>query len=466
MKDTDIRIREAEAHFTNERARKPLWTGSSVVSEAACCHVRVRVENGKGAVEDGWGAALLADFWPRPSMVAEHAGQAAVRCFVERLCAEAADNNEWGHPIDLFVELERRLDPLATVAARDCRLAVGLPYHAALVASAPVDAALHDAFGKVNGISTYEGYGPGYMDHDLAYYLGSEFKGRWLDGFIRPAMLPELPVFHVVGDHDRLRAAPEPPDEPHDGLPESLDRWIEWGNLTCLKLELRGTDLDWDVNRLLETYAVARETQAALGRNELYLSVGSSNPCGPPDYMIEMLEKVREASPEAHERILYIEQPAEQDIHACHHDMRPLSRIKPILIDESLITMDDFDLAVEWGWSGIALKSCWGQSMALLFVAKCEAMGLSYTFQDVTNPGLSLLHSTGLAARLKSLNGFEANGWPDFPAASGPERAAHPEVFHVRDGKVRTGSLGGSGLGYRMERIQRPIFLESKPAGV
>jgi len=55
-----------------------------------------------------------------------------------------------------------------------------IPLLGALVCASPIDAALHDAFGKVNEISTYDGYGPKFMDKHLGYLLGQKYKGKYI----------------------------------------------------------------------------------------------------------------------------------------------------------------------------------------------------------------------------------------------------------------------------------------------
>ena len=132
--------------------------------------------------------------------------------------------------------------------------------------------------------------------------------------------------------------------------------------------------------------------------------------------------------------------------------------LKPVMVDESLTGLADMDLALELGWSGVALKTCKCQSMALLVAARAQADGIPYTIQDLTNPGLALLQSVGLAARLKPLMGVEANSRQYFPATSAPEREVHPDIFTLQEGMARTHSLRGPGLGYQIERINRLIF--------
>ena len=135
--------------------------------------------------------------------------------------------------------------------------------------------------------------------------------------------------------------------------------------------------------------------------------------------------------------------------------MRRLARMKPVIVDESLTDLRAFDLALELGWSGIALKSCKCQSADLVFASRAEKAGIPYTVQDLTNPGIALIHSVGLAARLNTLMGVEANSRQFFPKASEPEAKVHPGVFCLKEGCATTESLTGPGLGYRWQEIGR-----------
>jgi L-alanine-DL-glutamate epimerase-like enolase superfamily enzyme len=459
MKDSDIRVVEIEPFFSQEKAREPLKFGAVVVPETTYCHIRARVENRRGTVADGWGAIFVMDFWAFPTPRIEHpVKDRAMRRATELFCQRTAQHKEFAHPIDIFLALEDELRQIADEVTREFALVEPFPFLAALVCASPVDAALHDAFGIATRISTYDGYGPDFMTYDLSRYLGSEFRGRYLSEFIQPHYAPAIPVFHLVGGLDKLRESEVGPDAPDDGLPNSLDRWVERDGLTCLKVKLRGTDIDWDVNRILEVYRIGREVQARQNRDELYLSADTNEQCDSPAYVVEMLQRVREAIPEAYDAILYIEQPTERELAASRHDMRELASLKPVIVDESLTSLDDMDLALELGWSGVALKTCKCHSMALLVAAKAEAAGIPYTVQDLTNPGLALLHSVGLAARLKPLMGVEANSRQYFPATSGPERAVHPDIFTLHDGMAHTSSLRGPGLGYQIDKINRPIL--------
>jgi len=116
--------------------------------------------------------------------------------------------------------------------------------------------------------------------------------------------------------------------------------------------------------------------------------------------------------------------------------------------------VESFDLAMELGWSGVALKSCKGQSSDMLFAAKAGKLGIPYAVQDLTNPSIALIHSVGLGARLFTIMGVEANSRQFFPAStSDAEKRVHEGIFRLQGGEADTSSLRGTGLGYRMDEI-------------
>ncbi len=461
MLDTDIRILEASAFFLDERARTPLKFGAVVMDVVTFCHVRVRAENRRGQVADGWGAIFLSDVWAFPTPRLEHAlKDKAMRRVTQAFCRRASDYKSFAHPIDIFLELESDLQALSAEICRDLALAEAMPFLAALVCASPVDAAIHDAFGKVNGIPTYAGYKPEFVNHDLSAYLGPSLQGRYLSDFIRLKATPTVPIFHLVGGLDVLRESEVQPGALQDGRPNSLERWIEQDGVYCLKVKLRGTDMFWDLNRLTEVYNVARETLGRHGRTALHLSADTNEQCDSPAYMVELLNRLRESEPGAYDALLYVEQPTERDLRAHRFDMRRLAALKPVIVDESLTSLPDMALAIELGWSGVALKTCKCHTMALLVAALAEAAHIPYTIQDLTNPGLALLHSVGLAAHLYPMLGVEANSRQYYPATSAPEEKVHPDIVKVRGGVVRTDSLRGPGLGYQVDKIDRRLWRE------
>lgn len=453
---SDIRILDVEPYFSEETCRTPLKFGNVVVEQIPYCQVKVTVENRAGAPAEGWGGVFLMDFWAFPSPKVSHPDRERAMVELTKTFARTfAEYSGYAHPVEIFWEIEDELKRLNSEVSRRLALAEPMPFLAALVCASPIDAAVHDAFGNANRVSTYEGYGPEFVAHDLSRYLGPSFKGRYISDYLRRSYVPRIPIFHLVGGLDKLRRSEVDENDPQDGLPNSLDEWIERDGLICLKVKLRGTDLEWDVHRIEEVVCIAREAQERRGTSELYFSADTNEQCEHPDYIVEMLRRLEARCPEAFRDLLYVEQPTERDLTAHRFDMRELSKVKPVIVDESLTGLEEFDLAMELGWSGIALKSCKCQSADMVFVAKAAERGVPYTVQDLTNPALALIHSVGLAARLYPMKGVEANARQFFPRTSEPEAKVHPELFTVRDGTVSTESLRGYGLGYQIERIDR-----------
>jgi len=457
MPDTDIRIRQVETFLVPVAARTPLKFGAVVVEKTAIGYARVTAENRAGRVGVGWGAMFLMDLWAWPVSKAAHEDRERAMADLFRAYADCvAGFTDFDHPIAIFHETEADLLRLAADAASRHTPQDAMPRLAALVVASIVDHAVHDAFGQAAGIDTYRGMGPETMGFDLSRYLGDAFRGVYPSQFLRQDYAPRLPVFHLVGGLDVLRRADVPADAPDDGLPNSLDAWIERDGVFCLKVKLRGTDLAWDLARTLEVSRVWHEVRAAR-RPDLppspRLTADTNEQCASPDYLVEYLRKVREAEPRVFDEILYIEQPTGRDLSAHRFDMRPIARLKPVLIDESLTEPADFRLAMDLGWSGLALKSCKGLSSDMLFVPMAELAGVPYAVQDLTNPSLALVESVGLAARTHTILGVEANARQFFPAANEGVARVHAGLAAIRDGYATTASLTGPGLGYRMEEI-------------
>lgn len=456
--NSDIRVLNVATFKADTVCRTPLKFGAVVVDELPIGYARVTVENEGGKVATGWGAMFLMDLWAWPASRASHQAKNEVMCELLDAYGQLLSSFKgFAHPIEIFMETESDLQRLSQEICRRLTPGEEMPFLGALVCASPLDHALHDAFGNVNGIDSYLGYGPEYMSFDLSRYLGPEFKDVYPSQFLRQDYLSSIPVFHLVGGLDLLRREEVGEDLPQDGIPNSLDEWVERDGIFCLKVKLRGNDMAWDVRRTLEVSRVYHRVGESIRRDlpgRPYLSVDTNEQCESPQYMVEYLHRVREQESRVFDEVLYIEQPTERDLRAREWDMRPISKLKPVFIDESLTSIQDFRLAVELGWSGIALKSCKCLSSDLLFVPMAELAGIPYSVQDLTNPSLALIESVGLAARTHPLKGVEANSRQFFPQANELVAAVHPELCHVTSGLARTGSIRGMGLGMQIAKTE------------
>lgn len=448
--NTDIKLVEVEPIYSDATFRVPLKFGSGVVSSITDLVVRVTVETRSGKRGEGLGNILLSDLWGFPSQVVAHEQRdAAMRQVAESFCRFMLDNARFGHPMELYLEAKPHLHEIAAIVDRELGLAEPMPILGALVCASPLDAALADAFGNANQMSTWDAYGPEYMNYDLAQWCGPEFLGRYPGDYLRPVFKPRLPIFHLVGGMDKLTAAENTDQDPQDGLPVSLDQWIERDGIRCFKVKLRGNDNDWDVERTASIAEVVTETYARLGiTDRFYLSTDSNEMNPDPQSVVDYLRRLQERSPLAYDALLYLEQPTERDLTVHRYDLSPVAALKPVVVDEGVTDVERMDLAIQLGWSGVGLKTCKGHSSALLYVAKAKEKGLVLTFQDLTNPGLSLVHEAAFAARIDTLMGFEYNSRQFCPFEQPEVQAKHESLFRVVDGQVSTGSIGEMGIGY------------------
>ena len=449
--DADIRVLKLEPRFRTDKLRFPLKFGRVVVADSTSLIVEATVENRRGMVAEGMGAMPLIDQWafPDPSIPHEKKLEAMMLTGVETCrFIEARSQRSFAHPMDLMLQAREDIFKVARKVDEGVRLGADTPTLGVLVATSPIDAALHDAFGRVNGICSYEGYGPKYMEHDLSLHLGDEFQGRYISDYLRPEYVRELPVFHLVGALDKLTRDEVDPSDPVDGLPVCLEEWIERDGVFCLKVKLSGVDVDWDVRRTKAVAEIAHATLRGMGREEFYLSVDANEMNPNPDTTLEYLRRLRRTSPMAFKNLLYLEQPTERNLAAHMLSMGEVAAVKPVLADEGVTDLGTFDLALKLRWSGVAVKACKWHSSSLLHIAKMEHYGIPYSIQDLTCTGLALVHSASLAARTKPLKGFEYNARQYLPFAYKEVQERHESLFKVRDGLIRTDSLTPTGLGF------------------
>jgi L-alanine-DL-glutamate epimerase-like enolase superfamily enzyme len=203
------------------------------------------------------------------------------------------------------------------------------------------------------------------------------------------------------------------------------------------------------VNRVIAVETVAAEAQAKRGCAAWQYSTDFNEKCADVDYVLEFLKRIKKLSPSAYDRIHYIEQPTHRDL-AAHPEnkMHEAAKLKPIVIDESLISYEALLLAREQGYTGVALKACKGQTEALFAAAAAQKFGMFLCVQDLTCPGYSFLHSASLAARIAPVAAIEGNSRQYCPAANRKLARTFPSMFEIRDGTVGTGVLSGIGLGF------------------
>jgi L-alanine-DL-glutamate epimerase-like enolase superfamily enzyme len=448
-KATDITILEARCFFEPVQFRSPLKFGGRVMDKGCLINVEVRVETRNKRQEAGFGSMPAAPVWAWPSeKVSMEKAEEAMKQLATDVVELAADYPDYGHPIDIIEQFAGEYEHLAKLVQQKQKLPEPPPALAQLVAASPLDAALHDAYGRVHAKNCFDTLSSEYVNHDLSEYLDKSFKGEYLDKYTLREPKPKLPLYHLVGALDPLTAA-DVQKKIGDGLPETLGEWIKYNGLTHLKIKLNGDDLTWDVERVLGVERVAAEAQAARGCKDWHYSLDFNEKCANVDYVLDFLKKVKHGAPAAYERVQYIEQPTNRDLQAHpENKMHAAAKLKPVVIDESLVDFESLLLAREQGYTGIALKAGKGQSDSLLLAAAGQKFGMFLCVQDLTCPGSSFLHSASLAARIPGVAAIEGNGRQYCPAANRRWRAQYPAMFDIKDGTVGTGVLNGVGLGF------------------
>jgi L-alanine-DL-glutamate epimerase-like enolase superfamily enzyme len=445
---TDITIKDIRITYEDFRYRIPIKFGGVALDCVTVLNVEVDVETLGGQRATGFGSMPLGNVWGYPSRTMSYQQTLdAMKAVTERVAAVYRGHREAGHPIGITWTLEHEYLKEADAVGRRLAVADPIPVLATLVCASPFDAALHDAFGKVHELNCYSTYGPDLLSHDLGHYLGSEFAGLRLDRFVSRNAKPRMPLYHLIGALDPLTAA-DVKQPVADGLPETLAEWIPADGLTHLKIKLNGDDLAWDVDRVVGVDRVATEQQAKRGVATWHYSLDFNERCANVGYLLEFLRRVKEKAPAGFERIQYIEQPTRRDLKADRANvMHEASKLRPVVIDESLIDLEGLRLAKEMGYTGAALKACKGQTQSLLMAAAAQKDGMFLCVQDLTCPGASLIHSAGIAAHVPGIVAIESNARQYCPAANAPWAERFPGMFRITDGTMETGLLDGPGLG-------------------
>jgi L-alanine-DL-glutamate epimerase-like enolase superfamily enzyme len=419
------------------------------MSDSRLINVEMIVENGRGQRATGFGSMPIGNIWAWPSSRVEpRQAEKAMMDFAERTLGLYDVIPESGHPVDLVYYVSAEYHHLGKTVAETMGLPEPVPPLAQLVAASPADAALHDAFGRVNRVNSYNALAAEFMNHDLSEYLDEQFAGEYLDKYTLREPKLRMPLYHLVGAVDPLTAA-DVARPVRDGLPETLAEWIADDGLTHLKIKLNGDDLEWDVNRVIAVDDVASEAQAARGCSQWCYSADFNEKCANEEYVLAFLAQIEQRRPAAYQRIQYIEQPTHRDLKSHpQNTMHRAAEKKPVVIDESLVDYESLLLAREQGYSGVALKACKGHTEALFAAAAAQKFGLFLCVQDLTCPGYSFLHSASIAARVPTVAAIEGNGRQYCPTLNRKWAHQFPAMFDITDGTVGTGVLTGIGLGF------------------
>ena len=438
------------------RLRMPFRFGVITVTHGTQAFARVRVRLEDGREGDGFAAEALAAKWfDKDPALSDAQNVDQLRKAIE-ITAAAYRSAPLLSPFDLFAE--HHAAQLA--AGAECGL---LP----LVASfgpALLDRAVLDAVCRILGISFWTAMCTnvvGMRGHPIA----PDLERFDFDGFLaglKPA--PTIAARHTVGLVDPIVAADQPAgSRVDDGLPETLEEVVATYGHTYFKLKVSG-QLEADLERLTRIAGVldriVEPLHITLDGNEQYDDV---------EAVVALWRAMAEAP--ALRRLcastLFIEQPIKRQV-ALSRSVAPLARLRPLIIDESDGDLDAFPHARALGYAGVSSKACKGFYKSLLNLARCRewnargqgnagsqghASGQGRFFMSgedlTTQAGICVQQDLALVSLL-GLTHVERNGHHFIDGFAGRPKAetedflaAHPDVYHRQDGRVRLHIEGG-----------------------
>lgn len=450
-KPTDISIKEISTGTRTYTYRQPMRIAGRVFEDATVLRCEVAVQQAGGRKKTtGIGEMTLENAWAWPSKLPSSMTLMLLLDFAEQLVKVVTAESLTGDPLQITHRMAFHRDRLAEQFAKERNLPEPMPKLAVLIAASPLEAAIHDAFGRSVGKNSFDCMNSEFLNQDLGAYLGQEFMQMYPDRFFSIKPKPTMPLYHLVGAHDPLTMV-DVRQKLNDGLPETLEEWLRTDGISHLKIKLVGNNIDWDVGRIIE---VNRVSDLVANERKWRVSLDFNEQCPNEDYVLDLLERIERLSKAAFDRVQYIEQPTPRDLTLrTEMTVHRIARIRPIVIDESLTDFESLMLARQRGYSGLALKTCKGHSECLLMASAAAHFQMFACVQDSTCLGGAFLHSASLASRIPTVAAIEGSGRQYCPTANQEYMKNYGPMFRVRYGTIPTELLDGPGLGFKWQPL-------------
>lgn len=421
-----VAVCSAETEFIPRRLAMPLVLSTGVIEEVTEARVAVAVRAGETEAV-GRGAIYLSDLWAWPDPALSHAHRDET---LRRLCRQIAEElpalcGEPAHPLELGLRLHERICGEGASALVEQTL----PILARALCLSPFDAAIHDAAGVALDVSAFAFYDRPASIPAADHLFPGQGAVAAIRQLLRKTPRHEFPACVVVGKSDDLA--------------EHLGHWVRERGYRRVKLKLSGADNGADAARTIEVYRALRELRVEAP----WISVDTNEANPDAASVLDYLERLRAADAGAYAALAYLEQPTARDIRRQPFDWRPVTQLKPVLLDEGLTDFAGLAEAAAQGWSGLALKTCKGHSFALVAAAWAARNGLICSLQDLTNPGYSAIHAALFGAFVPTINGVELNSPQFTPDANAERLPSLAPLLDPRDGVHRLPMHIPAGLG-------------------
>lgn len=432
-----VRLVGIERREVPYRLRMPFRFGVTTATQGiqAFVRARIRLENGDEAT--GWAAeAIGAKWFDKNLSLSDADNHDQLRKSLE-LAAAACLAAGPATPFSLFAD---QYDGHVAACA-----ALGLNPLIASYGQSLTDRAILDAVCRAFDVSFLQAMRAnlaGLTRHAVARDLDGVDPGRL---FADATPAASIAVRHTIGLVDPVAASDlAAEDRVGDGLPETLEEVVAAYGNRYFKIKVGG-DADADLDRLTriahvldrigEPYFVTldgnEQYDDAAGIAALYRRIGQK-----PE-----LRRLAAS-------ILYVEQPVNRR-EALARPVDELARLVPVIIDESDGELSAFVQARALGYSGVSSKACKGIYKSMLNHARCRAWNGAgekryfMSAEDLTcQPGVSLQQDLALV-NLLGLTHVERNAHHFIDGFSGSQREAqaflnaHPDLYHLQDGRVR-----------------------------
>ena len=297
---SDITIREVENSSRSFVYRQPMKFGGRVVEDVTVLRVEIQVtrEGTKKKVK-GIGEMTMGNAWAWPSKIP---GKITLKLLIElarRLSERVAAAELSGDPLQIGRSIDEIRDAVTQEMVAEYKIAESIPKLAAMLAASPLEAAVHDAYGRVAGTSSFNCLTADYLNEDLGSYLGEEFAGKYPGDYFSDTPKSTMPLYHLVGALDPLSDA-DLNSRLEDGYPETLEEWLGKDGITHLKIKLAGNNIDWDVGRIVE---VTRICEIVAPERNWKLSFDFNEQCPNEDYVLDLLERIERLSKLSFDRL-------------------------------------------------------------------------------------------------------------------------------------------------------------------